>query len=174
VFLALSPIAAVSALLLFILCVVYWRFVSLGSVAAAAAMPLLIYFLWAPHHAPPPSVTIGAFAAAMLIVYKHDANIQRLVEGREPRFAFSKESKDGKAERAASPSSAREAGARHWRSFCRAPYVRTKSGFGLAMPITRNRSRAPKKTENTCRQFLCRLRFASRLRWARRCEVRPS
>ncbi len=61
-------------------------------------MPLLIYFLWAPHHAPPPSVTIVAFAAAMLIVYKHDGNIQRLVEGREPRFAFRKESKDGKAE----------------------------------------------------------------------------
>jgi len=30
----------------------------------------------------------------MLVVYKHDANIQRLVEGREPRFSFGK-SKDG-------------------------------------------------------------------------------
>jgi len=28
------------------------------------------------------------------VVYKHDANIQRLVEGREPRFSFVK-SKDG-------------------------------------------------------------------------------
>jgi hypothetical protein len=28
------------------------------------------------------------------VVYKHDANIQRLVEGREPRFSFGK-SKDG-------------------------------------------------------------------------------
>src|SRR5258707_7319239 len=53
VFLALCPLAAVSALLLFLLCVAYWRYVSLGSVAAAAAMPLLIYFLWAPRHAPP-------------------------------------------------------------------------------------------------------------------------
>src|SRR6266513_861928 len=52
-FLALCPLAAVAALLLFILCVVYWRYVSLGSVAAAAAMPLLIYFLWAPRYAPP-------------------------------------------------------------------------------------------------------------------------
>ncbi|MBV8514542.1 MAG: glycerol-3-phosphate 1-O-acyltransferase PlsY [Acidobacteria bacterium] len=97
-FLALCWPAALGAILLFVLVVAFFRFVSLGSIAAAAAMPLLIYFLWAPHHAPPPSVTIGAFAAAMLIVYKHDGNIQRLVEGREPRFSFGKESKDGKAE----------------------------------------------------------------------------
>jgi acyl phosphate:glycerol-3-phosphate acyltransferase len=96
--LALCWPAALGAILLFVLVVAFFRFVSLGSIAAAAAMPLLIYFLWAPHHAPPPSVTIGAFAAAMLIVYKHDGNIQRLVEGREPRFSLGKESKDGKAE----------------------------------------------------------------------------
>src|SRR2546427_11130704 len=48
VFLALCPLAAVSALLLFVLCVAYWRYVSLGSVAAAAGMPLVIYFFWWP------------------------------------------------------------------------------------------------------------------------------
>jgi acyl phosphate:glycerol-3-phosphate acyltransferase len=95
VFLALCWPAALGAILLFVLVVAFFRFVSLGSIAAAAAMPLLIYLLWAPRLAPPPSVTIGAFAMAMLIVYKHDGNIQRLVEGREPRFSFSKESKDG-------------------------------------------------------------------------------
>jgi glycerol-3-phosphate acyltransferase PlsY len=97
-FLALCWPAAISAILLFVLVVIFFRFVSLGSIAAAAAMPLLIYLLWAPHQsphlAPPPAVTLGAFAAAMLVVYKHDGNIQRLVEGREPRFSFGKESKD--------------------------------------------------------------------------------
>jgi acyl phosphate:glycerol-3-phosphate acyltransferase len=93
-FLALCWPAGLGAIGIFILVVLFSRFVSLGSVAAAAAMPLLIYLLWAPHHAPPPIVTIGAFAAAMLVVYKHDANIQRLVEGREPRFSFGK-GKDG-------------------------------------------------------------------------------
>src|SRR5437660_3766116 len=90
VFLALAPLAAVSALLLFILFVAYWRFVSLGSVAAAAAMPLLIYFLWAPPHAPPVVVDIGTLAIAVLVIYKHDGNLQRLVEGSEPRFSFGK------------------------------------------------------------------------------------
>jgi len=93
-FLALCWPAALGAIGVFILVVLFSRFVSLGSVSAAAAMPLLIYLLWAPHHAPPPAITFGAFAAAMLVVYKHDANIQRLVEGREPKFSFGK-SKDG-------------------------------------------------------------------------------
>src|SRR5882757_5198750 len=90
VFLALSPLAALSALLLFILFVAYWRFVSLGSVAAAAAMPLLIYFLWAPGHAPPMVVDVGTLAIALLVIYKHDGNLQRLVEGTEPQFSFGK------------------------------------------------------------------------------------
>ncbi len=90
-FLALCPIAAVSALLLFLLCVAYWRYVSLGSVSAAAAMPLLIYFLWAPpHHAPPIIIDVGTLAIALLVIYKHDANLRRLVQGTEPRFSFGK------------------------------------------------------------------------------------
>lgn len=88
VFLVLCPLAAVSALVLFVLSVTYWRYVSLGSVAAAAAMPLLIYFLWAPRHAPPIIVDMGTLGIALLVIYKHDGNLQRLVEGTEPRFSF--------------------------------------------------------------------------------------
>jgi acyl phosphate:glycerol-3-phosphate acyltransferase len=91
VYLALCPPAFLSGLILFILVVAFWRYVSLGSISAAAAMPMLIYFLWAPHHAPPPVITFGALAVAMLIVYKHDANLQRLVEGTEPKFNFRKQ-----------------------------------------------------------------------------------
>jgi glycerol-3-phosphate acyltransferase PlsY len=90
IFLVLCPPAFLGAAILFFLVVLYWRFVSLGSISAAAAMPLLIYFFWAPHHAPPYSVTFGSLAAALLIVCRHDANIQRLVQGDEPKFSFSK------------------------------------------------------------------------------------
>jgi glycerol-3-phosphate acyltransferase PlsY len=90
VFLMLCLPAALGALLVFTLVVGFWRYVSLASVSAAAAMPLLIYFLWAPHFAPPISVTVGSLAAALLIVYKHDANLQRLVEGTEPKFSLGK------------------------------------------------------------------------------------
>jgi len=94
VFLMLCPLAFLGALILFVLVVFYWRFVSLGSIAAAAAMPLLIYFFWAPHHAPPHVITFGTLAATLLIVYKHDANIQRMVQGDEPKFSFGKNKKD--------------------------------------------------------------------------------
>jgi acyl phosphate:glycerol-3-phosphate acyltransferase len=94
-FFMLSPLALLGSVTLFLIVVLVSRYVSLGSIAAAAAMPLLIYLLWAPHHAPPLIVTFGAFAAAMLIVYKHDANIQRLVEGRESRFSFNKSKNKG-------------------------------------------------------------------------------
>jgi glycerol-3-phosphate acyltransferase PlsY len=90
VFLVLSPLALLGSAIVFVLVVGFWRYVSLGSISAAAAMPLLVYLLWAPHHAPPLAVTFGALAAAGLIIYKHDANIQRLVEGEEPKFSFSK------------------------------------------------------------------------------------
>ena len=89
-FLVLSPLSVLGSVILFIVVVSFWRYISLGSISAAAAMPLLIYFLWAPHHAPPPAVTFGALAAAAIIIYKHDGNIQRLVQGEEPKFSFGK------------------------------------------------------------------------------------
>ena len=94
VFLMLSPMAALSALLVFILVSLAWRYVSLGSVSAAAAMPLLMYFLWAPGHAPPLVVDFGTLFASALIISKHDANLQRLVDGTEPKFSFGKSSGD--------------------------------------------------------------------------------
>jgi glycerol-3-phosphate acyltransferase PlsY len=90
VFLVLSPPAFLGGVILFLLVVIVWRYVSLGSISAAAAMPLLMYFLWAPHHAPPLAVTFGALAAALLIIYQHRGNLQRLLEGVEPKFSFSK------------------------------------------------------------------------------------
>jgi glycerol-3-phosphate acyltransferase PlsY len=90
VFLALCPLAMLGALLLFILVAAFWRYVSLGSITAAAAIPLLMYLLWAPGHAPPHVVTFGSLTIALLVIYKHDANIQRLVQGEEPKFSFRK------------------------------------------------------------------------------------
>jgi acyl phosphate:glycerol-3-phosphate acyltransferase len=90
VFLALCPAAALAALLLFMIVVAIWRYISLGSITAAAAMPLLMYLLWAPRHAPPLIISFGSLAAAVLIIYKHDGNIQRLVQGEEPKYSFRK------------------------------------------------------------------------------------
>ncbi len=92
VFLVLCPYAALIALAVFALVCFRWRYVSLGSVAAAAAMPLLVYLLWVPGHAPPLIVVFGTLFATGLIIFKHDANLQRLVEGTEPQFGVRKQS----------------------------------------------------------------------------------
>lgn len=90
IFLVLSPFACLAAVILFLLVVIFWRYVSLGSVSAAAAMPLLIYLLWSPPPAPPLVVTIGTLAVSLLITYKHRGNLRRLAERTEPKFSFSK------------------------------------------------------------------------------------
>lgn len=90
IFAALCPLAALCGLVVFAVVFFFWRYVSLASLAGAAAMPLLIYFLWAPGHAPPLSVTIGTLLAAALIFFKHDANLQRLTEGTEPKYPLGK------------------------------------------------------------------------------------
>ena len=90
VFGMLAPLAALGATVFFLVVVLMWRYVSMGSVSAAAAMPLLVYFLWAPGHAPPLVVTFGTLFAAALVIAKHDANLERLVDGTEPKFSFGK------------------------------------------------------------------------------------
>lgn len=94
-FLVLCPAALLGSVMLFLIVLFFWRYVSLASMTAAAAMPLLIYVLWAPHHAPPLVVTFGALTAAVIIIYKHDANIQRLVQDKEPKFSLSKKKDAG-------------------------------------------------------------------------------
>jgi len=90
VFVMLCPLATLAASVLFLLVYVFWRYVSLASISAAAAMPLLIYFLWAPPHAPPLVVTFGTLFAALLVICKHRANLQRLLSGSEPKYPAGK------------------------------------------------------------------------------------
>jgi acyl phosphate:glycerol-3-phosphate acyltransferase len=90
IFIALCPLAALAAFILFLLVVLFTHYVSLGSVTAAAAMPLLIYFLWAPGHGPPLVISLGTLFASALIFYKHDGNLQRLADGTEPKYLIGK------------------------------------------------------------------------------------
>lgn len=88
VFLMICPQAVAGAMVLWILVVAFWRYVSLGSIAAAAALPLLTYLLWAPGHAPPLVVSIGVLLAAVLIIWKHRPNIERLLAGTEAKLTL--------------------------------------------------------------------------------------
>jgi glycerol-3-phosphate acyltransferase PlsY len=71
---------------IFVIVVLFWRYVSLASVSAAAALPLLVYLLYAPGHAPPTAVTACTLLASVIVIVKHRENIERLMAGTEPRF----------------------------------------------------------------------------------------
>ena len=88
VFLVLAPIAVGFALVLFLIIVGSTRYVSLGSIVAAATIPLFIWLqdvLIRPVPQLIPTMTAAA-AGAMLIIFAHRANIRRLVEGTENKF----------------------------------------------------------------------------------------
>jgi glycerol-3-phosphate acyltransferase PlsY len=79
--------AVLGGLLIWLLVVGIWRYVSLGSLLAAAAMPLLLYRLYEPQPAPL-ALTAGAVAISALIIIKHRDNIGRLIAGHENRLKF--------------------------------------------------------------------------------------
>ena len=71
---------------IFAIVAAFWKYISLASISAVAALPLLVYVLYAPGHAPPVAVSTGTLLAAVLIILKHRGNIERLMEGTEPAF----------------------------------------------------------------------------------------
>jgi glycerol-3-phosphate acyltransferase PlsY len=88
VFIPISWHAAGAAAILWFIVVLFWRYSSLGSIAAAAAMPVFVYVLYAPGHAPPEFVSFGTILIAVLILAKHRSNIERLIAGEESRLKF--------------------------------------------------------------------------------------
>ncbi len=88
VFVPICPEAVAAAFVLWLAVVIFWRYSSLGSLAAAVALPVFVYILYAPRHAPPELVTLGTVLISTLVLLKHWSNIARLVAGTEPRIKF--------------------------------------------------------------------------------------
>jgi glycerol-3-phosphate acyltransferase PlsY len=87
VFLALAPWAALAALVVFLIAVVFTRYVSLGSILAAVVFP--IFSLLLPHAPRTPLLTAVIFFVSVLVIFKHRQNIARLLRGTENRFGKS-------------------------------------------------------------------------------------
>jgi glycerol-3-phosphate acyltransferase PlsY len=88
VFLPLCWQAVAAAAVVWLLVVAFWRYASLGSITAAAAMPVLIYLFYAPRHAPPTDVSLSTIFIAILVLAKHRANMERLIAGKESRLSL--------------------------------------------------------------------------------------
>jgi acyl phosphate:glycerol-3-phosphate acyltransferase len=86
VFLPICWQAVAAAAVVWLLVVAFWRYSSLGSIAAAAAMPVLVYLFYAPHHAPATYVSLCTIFIALLVIVKHRGNMERLIAGNESRL----------------------------------------------------------------------------------------
>ena len=81
VFLAMTPLVGLIALLAFLLVLAIFRIVSLGSIIGAITLPISMYIL----QEPLPYIILSVIAALYVIV-RHQGNIQRLLAGIEPKI----------------------------------------------------------------------------------------
>ena len=84
VILTTAPFIGLICLVLGIAVIIFSRYVSLGSLVAACALPVTAYFLLNEKYA------IWGLALAIIAIYKHRSNIQRLLKGEENKLSFSK------------------------------------------------------------------------------------
>jgi len=83
-FLYLTPLPLLATLILFVAIVAASRYISLASVVGAACFPLAVFLI---DH-PPLPVLLAATVAAVFIVVRHKANLQRIRAGNENVFSF--------------------------------------------------------------------------------------
>ncbi|MES2704502.1 MAG: glycerol-3-phosphate 1-O-acyltransferase PlsY [Bacteroidota bacterium] len=78
--LSIEPLVAVSLVAVFVAMLFLTRYVSLSSITASIAFPLLIVFIFNAHEL---SYRLFAIATAFLVVLTHHKNISRLLTGNE-------------------------------------------------------------------------------------------
>jgi glycerol-3-phosphate acyltransferase PlsY len=83
-FLYLTPVPMIAALVVFVIVVAATRQISMGSIVAAGSLPLAT---WLIEH-PPFSVILATLVAAVFLIYRHRANIERIRSGTENVFRF--------------------------------------------------------------------------------------
>jgi acyl phosphate:glycerol-3-phosphate acyltransferase len=84
-FVALAPKCLLLSILLFAIVFALTRYVSLGSIMAAAAFPWLVLWLNPPERKTAP-ILLVITASSALIIMRHKDNIRRLLAGTEDRF----------------------------------------------------------------------------------------
>ena len=86
VFLFLMPKVVGFLVLVFILVVGISKYISLGSVICAGLLPILAYFMPVRDDATRLPLVVISLIVGIFVIYKHKANIQRLMEGKENKF----------------------------------------------------------------------------------------
>ena len=89
--LALTPVATLIGVGIWIL--VFWltRYVSLASITAAVVLPIVILVVSSPDQNKRKPLVYSSVCVAAVVVWRHRSNISRLMRGTEPRFARKRE-----------------------------------------------------------------------------------
>ena len=81
-----QPYVALIALVIWLTMAFTFRYSSLSALTAAAAMPIIAFFMC------PPIYAAAYTAIALLVIVRHHANIRRLIKGEESNISFKKKS----------------------------------------------------------------------------------
>jgi glycerol-3-phosphate acyltransferase PlsY len=85
--LVIQPLAVLIALPVFVIAILVTRYVSLGSLLAAAAIAVAMFVIWAiANGAVSAAYVLYAIAGAALVWLAHADNIERLIHGKERKF----------------------------------------------------------------------------------------
>lgn len=79
-----QPLVALVAFFIWLFMAFAFRYSSLSALTAAAAMPIIAYFMC------PPVYAVFYSALALLVIVRHHANIARLLKGQESKISFKK------------------------------------------------------------------------------------
>lgn len=84
---AIQPMGAGMALVVFLIVLIAFRYVSLASMCAGLSFPFIVLVIL---HNSPTSLIIFSFMVAALLIITHKKNIQRLLKKQEPKLQLSK------------------------------------------------------------------------------------
>lgn len=89
--LALTPVATLIGIAVWI--IVFWltRYVSLASVVATVALPIVILMIGSPDQNSGKLLVYSSLCVAALVIWRHRSNLSRLLRGTEPRFTRKRE-----------------------------------------------------------------------------------
>ena len=92
IMIAIEPILALATMATWIIMAVFFRFSSLAALTCAVFAPFYYFFggmlVWTSY----PPIGAALIVIALFLLYRHKANIQRLIAGTEPRIGSSKKS----------------------------------------------------------------------------------
>lgn len=89
VFAAIAPLAVATSAVVFVVVVALTRYISLGSILAAASAPMWAW-LWQAGDPDLTRILVTLSVSAIIITAKHYENIRRLAEGTESKFGAKK------------------------------------------------------------------------------------